>query len=185
MGCSQSIVLPVVVSSALSETTCRSTYGPRQLTSIPTRTRATRFSTTVIEKPLEYSTFCPALVATVTVTDTESRTIVVTETAPRSDGVPTSTGIVYVSSTAYETVYETQQQTVTVPAVTVAPTPYTVPAPPGFTPIASNPMNAGANTLGADPSSMDVLSSTQTDLATSTDVESSTQTKSATSTMLI
>jgi hypothetical protein len=168
MGCSQSIIPAGVVSFAFSETTCRSTYGPRQLTSIPTTTRATSFSSTVIEKPLQYSTVCPLVVATVTVTDTESRTIVVTETAPQSDGVPTSTGIVYVSSTAYETVYETQQQTVTAPAVTVAPTPYTVPAPPGFTPIASNPLNAGANTLGREASSKDVLSSTQTDSTTST-----------------
>jgi hypothetical protein len=122
MGCEQSVISPSETSTALSQITCKSTYGPRQLTSIPTTTRATSFSTTFIEKPLVYSTYCPGTVGTSIETETESQTVIVTETALPLDGIPTSTGIVYVSSTAYETVYETQQYNVTAPAVTVAPT---------------------------------------------------------------
>jgi hypothetical protein len=96
--------------------------------------------------------------------------------------MPTSTGVVYVSSTAYETVYETQQQTVTAPAATIPPVPYTMPTPPGFTPIASNPINAGANTYGGITSSTDVVSTTLTASTTSADVDSSTQTDPTSST---
>jgi hypothetical protein len=181
MGCFQSIISPSVSSTTLGEITCRSTYGPRQLSSIPTTTRAISFSTTYIERPLQYSTTCTYVYSTVSITDTysESQTVVVTKAASQSDGIRTSTGVVYVSSTAYETVYETQQQTVTAPAATIPPVPYTVPTPPGFTPIASNPINAGANTYGGIISSIDVVSTTLTASTTSADVDSSTQTETA------
>jgi hypothetical protein len=81
---------------------------------------------------------------------------VITETAPPPIDAATSTRIAYVSSTTYETVSETVTQTATAPTVTVTPGPYTVAAPADFTPIASNPSNAGADTFAA------VLSSTST-----------------------
>lgn len=57
------------------------------------------------------------------------------------------------TSTVYETVGGIVRQTVTAPAVTIAPEPYTVSAPIDFTPIASNPANAGADRFTAVESS--------------------------------
>lgn len=159
MGCQQSTIASYATTSTLYETTCRSTYGPRQLTSIPTTTRTTTSNIVSIERPLEWSTSC----AYVTVPDTwtEERFIVVTETAPRTVGIPTSTRTTYLSSTAIETVSETITQTVTASyTATVTPEPYTVPAPLGFTPIASNPANAGANTFPAVAAAAGVSSKT-------------------------
>jgi hypothetical protein len=145
MGCQQSTVASYVITSTVSETTCRSTYGPRHLTSIPTTTRTTTSSIVSFERPLQWSTQC--VYSTVPYTVTEDRFIVVTETAPSTNGIPTSTGVAYVSSTVYSTVSETITQTTTAPTTTITPEPYTVPTPIGFTPIASNPLNAGADTL--------------------------------------
>lgn len=145
MGCQQSTVASYETTSTVSETTCRSTYGPRQLTSIPTTTRTTKSHILSVERPLQWSTICDYV--TVPYTVTQRRFIVVTETAPRTVGIPTSTGTAYVSSTVYETVSETITETTTAPTVTITSEPYTVPVPIGFTPIASNPINAGADTF--------------------------------------
>jgi len=145
MGCQQSTVASYETTSTVSETTCRSTYGPRLLTSIPTTTRTTTSNILSVERPLQWSTFCDYV--TVPYTVTQRRFIIVTETAPRTVGIPTSTGTAYVSSTVYETVSETITETTTAPTVSITPESYTIPAPIGFTPIASNPINAGADTF--------------------------------------
>ena len=145
MGCQQSTVASFETTSTVFETTCRSTYGPRYLTSIPTTTRTTTSNILSVERPLQWSTICDYVDPPYTIT--EQRFIIVTETAPRTIGIPTSTGIAYLSSTVYETVSETITQTTTASAVTITPEPYTVAAPNGFTPIASNPINAGADTF--------------------------------------
>lgn len=146
MGCqvSQLILSPSVASTVLSQTTCRSTYGPRYLTSVPTTIRATSTNITVIEKPLQYSTACSQTFVPSTITT--SNFVIVTETGI---DIPTSTRIAYVSSTVYETVLETTRQTITAPEVTITPIPTILPTPAGFTPIGSNPANAGANTYSA------------------------------------
>ena len=147
MGCSQSILESYETATTVSETTCRSTYGPQYLTSIPTTTRITTSNIVTTERPLQWSTSCAYTQVPFTITET--RFIVVTETAPRTIGIPTSTGTAYVSSTVYETVGGTVHQTETAPAVTIAPEPSTVSAPIDFTPIASNPANAGADRFTA------------------------------------
>lgn len=53
---SQLTVLPSVTSTTLSEATCRSTCGPRVLTSTQTTTRATSTNIMIMERPLQYST---------------------------------------------------------------------------------------------------------------------------------
>lgn len=145
MGCQQSTVASYAITSTVPETTCRSTYGPRHLTSIPTTTRTTTSNILSLERPLQWSTICTY--TTVPYTITEDRFIIVTETAPSTAGILTSTGIAYVSSTVYRTAIETIAQTTTAPTTTITPEPYIVPAPIGFTPIASNPLNAGADTF--------------------------------------
>ena len=147
--CSQEWVEKYDTTTAVSQTICRSTYGPRHLTSIPTTTRTTISNVIIIQKPLQYSTSCVFVTDSATYTYTEYDNVVITETAPPLIDATTSTRNAYVSSTTYEAVTKTVLQT-----VTATPEPYTVSAPADFTPIASNPINAGANTFTAVQSSM-------------------------------
>jgi hypothetical protein len=157
--CSQLELPRYDTTTTIAQTICRSTYGPRHLASIPTTTRTTISSVVTIHKPLQYSTECELIYITATLRYTDTVYVAITATVPPSVGASTSTRIAYVSSTTFEIVSETVIQTVTAPTTTITQGPYTVPAPADFTPIASNPSNAGANTFTTVQSS----TSTQND----------------------
>lgn len=140
------------VSTATIEA-CATKYGPRNLAIVPTTTReTTTHRTNTVYLPLWNTKYVEPPPFTITIT--EPVYIVSTETGAQPTSTTTSTrtnlveSIVFqtIDSTSYETVLAAETFTTQTPAATVS-------APAGFTPIASNAKNAGANTFTSSSSS--------------------------------
>lgn len=100
----------------------------------------------VHSRPYEYDVkyeYVPA--ATFIVTQPTIITII--ETAAEPTDATTSTRIIFDTSISHHSDIQTETLSTPRGSVTSASPPYTVPTPSGFTPLAFNPANAGANTL--------------------------------------